>query len=212
MAVSLDLAPIGNCSISSLIDREGRHVWSCAPRVDSDPVFCALLSGRDPAEPGLTGVWSVELRDLAEARQGYLRNTAILRTELVDARGAALEIIDFAPRYRQHGRVYRPVALVRLIRPLNGAPVISIRLRPAAGWGARRAEQTSGSNHVRYACEDVTLRLTTDCPVSHILTERSFRLEEPLALFLGPDEPFDGDVASTSSRMLSETTRYWMEW
>ncbi len=38
---NLDLAPIGNCAVSSLIDRQGRHVWSCAPRVDGDPVFSA---------------------------------------------------------------------------------------------------------------------------------------------------------------------------
>ena len=40
---NLDLAPIGNCSVSALIDRTGRFVWACAPRVDGDPVFSALM-------------------------------------------------------------------------------------------------------------------------------------------------------------------------
>ena len=31
---NLDLAPIGNCSVSALIDRAGRFVWACAPRVE----------------------------------------------------------------------------------------------------------------------------------------------------------------------------------
>jgi GH15 family glucan-1,4-alpha-glucosidase len=208
----LDLAPVGNCSISSLIDRNGLHVWACAPRVDGDPVFSFLLSDRDPAGDETIGVWAVDLEHRAEARQEYLRNTPILRTELIDAKGSALEILDFAPRYRRHGRIYRPTALIRLIRPLRGTPMIRIRLRPAADWGGRRAEQSSGSNHIRYICSDVTLRLTTDCPVSHVLAERWFRIEEPLTLFLGPDEPFDGDVVSTCSRMLEETRRYWMEW
>ncbi len=212
MTQSLDLAPIGNCSMSSLIDRQGRHVWACAPRVDSDPVFSALLSGRDASDPDLVGVWSVELEGQAEARQAYLRNTPILRTELIDDRGSSLEIIDFAPRFSRQGRLYRPTALIRLIRPLRGAPLIRIRLRPGVGWGAKLAEQTSGSNHIRYLCDDVTLRLSTDCPVSHILTERLFRLEEPLALFLGPDEGFEGNLSSTCNRMLSETTDYWMAW
>ena len=212
MTQSLDLAPVGNCSMSSLIDRDGRHVWSCAPRFDSDPVFSSLLSGRDAAEDDSLGHWSVDLEGCAETRQAYLRNTPILRTELIDAAGSSLEIIDFAPRYRQQGRIYRPTALVRLIRPLHGAPVIRIRLRPVAQWGARLAERTSGSNHIRYLCDDVTLRLTTNCPVSHVLSERSFRLEQPLALFLGPDEGFDGELLSTCERMLSETTRLWMEW
>jgi hypothetical protein len=56
------------------------------------------------------------------------------------------------------------------------------------------------------------MRLTTDCPVSHILEERTFRLEQPIALFLGPDEGFDADIGSTCERMLRETTAYWMTW
>jgi len=209
-AETLDLAPIGNCAISALIDRKGRHVWSCAPRVDSDPVFCALLgSVRD--DSGF-GYWSIELEDFAEARQEYLRNTAVLRTELIDASGAALEILDFAPRFRQMGRVYRPTALLRIVRPLRGAPRIAVRLRPAADWGARPAERTSGSNHIRYVCAELTLRLTTNCPVSHVLSERYFRLEEDLVFFLGPDEVFASDVKSAGERMLAETVSYWREW
>jgi GH15 family glucan-1,4-alpha-glucosidase len=210
--IDLDLAPVGNCSVASLIDRQGRHIWACAPRYDSDPVFCALLGGKDPADNDAIGLWAVDLEGLAEARQGYLRNTPILRTELIDKRGGALEILDFAPRYRHLGRLYRPVTLARLVRPLRGSPRISIRLRPAYDWGAARAERTSGSNHIRYIGKDVTLRLTTNCPVSHILTERTFRLEDPLSLFLGPDEPFEGDLLATTQRMLDETRRYWMEW
>ena len=213
MTQTIDLEPVGNCSMASLIDRRGRHIWCCAPRVDSSPVFSSLLSGRDPdAEADPVGLWSVDLRGFTEAKQAYLRNTPILRTELSGEGGSALEMIDFAPRYRSHGRVYRPTAVVRLLRPLRGAPMIRIRLRPAAGWGERLAERTSGSNHIRYLCDDVNLRLTTDCPISHVLEEREFRLEEPLALFLGPDEPFEGNVPNACARMLEETTRYWMEW
>ena len=187
-------------------------MWACAPRFDSDPIFSSLLSNQDPEDPDNMGLWSVELTGFAGARQSYLRNTPILRTELEDSKGGVLEILDFAPRYRYQSRVYRPTALIRMIRPLKGTPQISIRLRPMTDWGTSRAERTSGSNHIRYVCKDVTLRLTTNCPVSHILTERQFRLEEPLSLFLGPDEPFEGDLIPTTRRMLNETTRYWMEW
>ena len=209
---TLDLAPIGNCSIASLIDRQGRHVWCCAPRFDSDPLFCALMTDTDPAAPEARGLWAVDLDGFKQASQAYLRNTPILRTELEAEDGSALEIIDLAPRYHQFGRIYRPTALLRLIRPLRGTPRITIRLRPSAEWGGRRAETTSGSNHIRYLCEDITLRLTTNCPASHIQGERMFRLEEPLALFFGPDEPFDGDVEPAARRVLFETTRYWMNW
>jgi GH15 family glucan-1,4-alpha-glucosidase len=58
----------------------------------------------------------------------------------------------------------------------------------------------------------MTLRLTTNAGVSQILQERLFRLEAPMAMFLGPDEPFQGEVLSTAQRMLADTTAYWREW
>ncbi|MET0293679.1 MAG: trehalase-like domain-containing protein, partial [Phenylobacterium sp.] len=188
MAQTLDLFPIGNCMASALIDRAGRFVWSCAPRVDGDPFFCALLKDADPAAETAQGLWSVEVEDASRTRQSYVRNTAILSTEITDAHGGAVEIIDFAPRYRRSGRTYRPLAFVRLIRPVSGAPLIRVRLRPMAGFGERAAQTTRGSNHLRYIGGEVTFRLTTDAPVSHIESERVFRLEEPIAMFLGPDE------------------------
>ena len=209
---NLDLAPIGNCAISALIDRQGRFVWCCAPRVDSDPFFCNLLSADEPDQRQATGFWSVDVEGAAQTRQAYLRNTAVLRTEITDAAGQVVEILDFAPRFPMHGRGYRPTAFIRLIRPVVGAPHITIRMRPTTDWGAEPCPRTNGSNHIRYIGHDVTLRLTTNMSVSHILDERTFRLEESIALFLGPDEPFSGDVRSSTAAMLADTTAYWMHW
>ena len=212
MSQTLELFPIGNCAASALIDDAGRYVWACAPRVDGDPFFSGLLSSRDPATDAAQGVWSVEAEDAVSVRQSYLRNTPILSTEVTDAHGAAFEIIDFCPRYRQFGRVYRPLAFIRLVRPLSGAPRIRIRMRPTFNYGERGCATTYGSNHIRYTGGEVTMRLTTDASVSHIIEERVFRLEEPIAMFLGPDEGFDADIAITTERMLRETTFYWRSW
>jgi GH15 family glucan-1,4-alpha-glucosidase len=204
----LDLAPIGNCSISALIDRRGRFVWACAPRVDGDPVFSALMDGNDPDH----GFWDIELEGLKHISQAYVRNTPVLRTVLTDENGAMVEILDFAPRHPKHSRTYRPLAFARVVRPIEGAPRIRVRLRPSADWGARPAECTSGSNHIRYMCTDVTLRLTTDCPVSHVLNERTFRLEKTHAFFLGPDEGYDQDVGPGVAAALDRTIAYWQDW
>jgi GH15 family glucan-1,4-alpha-glucosidase len=205
---TLDLAPIGNCALSALIDRRGRYVWACAPRVDGDPVFSALMNGDAPEH----GFWAIELEDVVEISQAYIPNTPVLRTVLTAGDGASVEIIDFAPRHLKHSRTYRPLAFARVVRPLSGAPRIRVRLRPSADWGARRAERTSGSNHIRYVCTDITLRLTTDCPVSHVLEERVFRLERPLAFFLGPDEGYDQEVGPSVSATLDRTVAYWKDW
>ena len=205
---NLDLAPIGNCAISSLIDRQGRHVWSCAPRVDGDPVFSALMDGDDPQH----GFWSIELEGQKHVEQAYVRNTPVLRTVLTAEDGAALEIIDFAPRHAKHSRTYRPIALARIIRPLHGVPRITIRMRPARDWGAGRAPTTSGSNHIRYHCTDLTFRLTTDCPVSHVLDERTFRVERTLSFFFGPDEGYDQEVGAGVAAARERTEDYWKQW
>lgn len=208
MTPNLDLFPIGNCSISALIDRRGRYVWACAPRVDGDPVFSALMNGSDPEH----GFWAVDLEGLESVEQAYVRNTPVLRTVLTDKEGAQVEIIDFAPRHPKHSRTYRPLAFGRIVRPLKGTPRVAIRLKPSADWGAREAEHTSGSNHIRYRCPEVTFRLTTDCPVSHVLNERTFRLERELTFFFGPDEGYDQDVGPGVQSALDRTVAYWQEW
>jgi GH15 family glucan-1,4-alpha-glucosidase len=105
---TLDLFPIGNCAVSALIDRSGRFVWGCAPRVDSDPVFSTLLDAADPAGAGANGLWDIVVEGAVSVEQAYLRNTPILRTEITDADGARIEILDFAPRYRSSAGCFAP--------------------------------------------------------------------------------------------------------
>lgn len=209
---TLDLAPIGNCTVSALLDAHARLVWACVPRVDGEAVFSALLGGEDPAGEAARGVWAIDLYQQVAAEQRYERNTAVLKTVLTDSDGAALEITDFCPRFRQHGRTYRPTAFVRVLRPLAGAPRIRVRLRALAGFSARPAEITTGSNHVRYLTDALPLRLTTDIPVSHVTEERWFRLEGTRRLFLGPDEPFQGDLGQAVRAMYDQTVAEWQEW
>jgi len=206
----LDLAPIGNCAVSALIDRQGRYVWACVPRVDGDPMFCALMTGRDPAE-AMDGVWAIDLIDQVSAEQRYERNTPILITTLTDARGSSVEITDFCPRYRRNNRTYRPNAFARIVKPINGAPRIRMRLKPAVDWGSAPAAVTSGSNHIRYGV-DGTMRLTSSAPISHVLEERVFRLEQEHVFFLGPDEPFSDDLRASVRAMHENTRLYWQRW
>jgi len=212
MTATLDLWPIGNCQVSALVDRAGRFVWGCVPRVDGDPAFCSLLDDSAPSAEGARGFWEIDLEDCVETRQEYLRNTPILVTRHGDSAGNAIEVVDFCPRHFRHGRMYRPVAFVRIVRPTAGSPRIRVRLRPAQDWGAADPVKTHGSNHIRYMLSDTTLRLTTSAPIGWIETERLFRVERPLHFFLGPDESFIGDVGDTLDTMLEHTAHEWRKW
>ncbi|MBI1250516.1 MAG: glycoside hydrolase family 15 protein [Alphaproteobacteria bacterium] len=208
----LNLSPIGNCSVSALMDGDAQCVWSCAPRVDSPPVFSALLSGGDRTDRTLNGIWAIDVEDCASVTQAYERNTAILRTVKTDVYGSAAEIIDFCPRARLFNRVHRPPAFFRIVRPLSGAPRIRVRLRPVQGWDGAPCDTTVGSNHIRYLRPGGALRLTTNIGVSHIVEERAFRLEAPAAFYFGPDEPFPASIVHDGERMRDETAAYWREW
>lgn len=209
---NLDLAAIGNCAVSALIDRQGRYLWACLPRFDGDPVFCALLHDLPYDDPGALGFFSTDLVGVTESRQDYLRNTPVLRTELRDEHGGAMEILDFCPRFSQFGRTYRPQAFVRIVRPITDNPRIRVRLRPASDYGAAEPARTHGSNHIRYLNGATTMRLTTNAPINYILDETEFDLEEELVFFLGPDEPFMDDVRAKAHVMLEATIGKWRGW
>ena len=204
----LDLAAIGNCSYAALIDAQGRVVWACMPRFDRDPIFCALLDGDSTDH----GVFEIELAGLARTEQFYHRNSATLETRLYDQAGGAVEIVDYAPRFKQFGRAFRPNMLIRRLRRLAGSPRVCVRVRPRYDYGGAMPEITRGSNHIRYVMPEQTLRLTTDGPVSYILEEVPFLLEAPVDLVLGPDETIPTAVSELARELLEKTDAYWREW
>src|SRR5690606_14347333 len=116
------LAIIGNCSYSALLE-DGAVRWLCWPRVDSSFVFGDLLA----AQTG--GEFSVRPNAPVERTQRYRENTNGLRTAFRAEDGVS-DVTDFAPRFRQYERYYKPPMLARVIRPLEGQPVIRVACRP----------------------------------------------------------------------------------
>jgi GH15 family glucan-1,4-alpha-glucosidase len=203
----LELGIIGNCTSAALIDRNGVLVWSCFPDFDGDPCFCALLS---PKIGG--GLWSFELEGHATTEQLYVRNTPILITRLSDSSGNAVEITDFAPRFKQHDRIYHPRMIVRQLTPLRGTPRLRMRFEPLAAYGAEIPTRVFGSNHVSLNSTNLSLRLTTDLPIAHIEHNLPFVLDKPLHFLFGSDESFAASVADFTRDALTRTHNYWWEW
>jgi GH15 family glucan-1,4-alpha-glucosidase len=206
-----NLALIGNGTIGALIDEAGRIVWGCFPRFDGDPTFCALLRSDREGEADF-GRFNIELENPGSVEQRYVRNSAVLCTRLHDENGGAIEITDFAPRYRQYGRVFAPMMLVRQIVRLSGNPRIRIRFRPARGYGREPMPMKRGSNHITYEGDGVTLRLTSNAPITAVLEETEFFLDTPVTMLLGPDETVNQAVVELGRHMLEETVDYWRTW
>jgi GH15 family glucan-1,4-alpha-glucosidase len=204
---SLDLGVVGNCSIASLIDRNGRHVWHGLGRLDGDPVFNALLGGDDPQG----GFMDVVVDGAKDGRQRYLHNTAILETTIEGSSGT-VRLIDFAPRFRRFGRMFRPPMLMRRLEPVSGRPRVTLRLRPTFDYGARKAQLTSGSNHARFFSDTSVLRLTTDASINYVLHESEFSLDRPITLIVGADESVPENPDTLARSFLAETETYWQTW
>ena len=219
---SLNLGVIGNCTFGALVDDAARIVWCCLPRFDADPVFCSLIdddprlkhsgTGSGAGANAQAGFFAIELLDAAGAVQRYRANTAILETEMVDNAGNRIVVTDFAPRFQTRGRTFRPTTLVRRIRPSRGSPRIRVRVRPRFNYGARAPDVTHGSNHIRYAHTSQALRLNTNAPITYVLDETPFLLEEPVSLLLGPDETLAGGVEETAREFEEKTDTYWRRW
>src|SRR5258705_8811754 len=137
-----DLGLVGNCQFAAHISRQGGVEWCCFPRFDSEPVFGRLL---DPDG----GCFEIAPARSSDGAQRYLENTNVLETTFTAPDGQ-FRIIDFAPRFTQYSRNFRPTALFRIVEPLQGTPLVRVSCSPVLGWSKGRPERTHGSNHITY--------------------------------------------------------------
>ncbi|MEO6223199.1 MAG: glycoside hydrolase family 15 protein, partial [Vicinamibacterales bacterium] len=198
-----DLGLVGNCQFAALIHAGGDVVWCCLPRFDSEPVFGHLL---DPEG----GRFGISAADGTAGRQSYVHNTNVLETTF-DAPGGSVRVIDFAPRYEQHGRMLRPTQLVRVVEPVSGSPQVRVTCEPVLGWSKDRPAVTVGSHHLQFGGYAADLRLTTDLPLSY-LDGRAFAVERRHYMVLSWGPPVDGELPSYCEDALRETVRHWQRW
>jgi GH15 family glucan-1,4-alpha-glucosidase len=199
-----DLSLIGNCQIAALISTAGDVVWCCLPRFDSEPVFSTLLD----AEGG--GRFHVGPADAAPGTQRYLPNTNILETTFAGA-GGSFRVLDFAPRFYQYDRHFRPTQIVRILEPLAGTPRLRVTCEPRLGWSRGVPGRTQGSNHINFEGFPSLLRLTTDIPLSY-LEGQAFALTERRHIVLSWGSPVEESLPALCERFLGETERYWHRW
>ena len=203
----LDLAVIGNGQTAALLEPASRVVWWCYPRFDGDPVFSRLLAGDEEK-----GFCDVVLDDMVDYASDYERNTPVVSTILTNSQNASVKITDFAPRFRNFGRIFRPPQLIRIIEPAAGLPRIAIRVRPTSDYGRPIEDRSLGSNHITFRGKDLAIRLTTDGPLSYIESEGAFVLTKPIHMVLGPDESLSEDIGTTCREFADRTRDYWVEW
>ena len=119
----LDLALIGDCRVTALMDRYAHLVWLCFLRFDV-PVLSRPLAGDEE-----TASREARLMDLADSKAKYPGNTAFVETILTYAHGAQVRVSDFAPRLDRIERTFRSMT--------GGITNTAVRL--SSSWEEARA-------------------------------------------------------------------------
>lgn len=198
---------IGNCSYIAHIEKNTNISWLCFPRFDSDFFFGGMLDREKGGEFTIlpqNGGYTSE--------QSYMENTNILQTKIVSTSGESYVVTDFAPRFSNFERYYKPLMVVRKIEPLAGEPKIKIKCQPVTNYGNNKLKPSPGSNHIAFSGADQEIRLTTNCSIAYIMEEKAFRVNRPIYLVLTYGRPMEAALEMTIERFLHSTTQYWRDW
>lgn len=201
-----DFGLVGNCAYLALIDKNANVSWLCWPKFDSSFLFGSLL------DEDKGGEFSVRpASDNYSSHQYYIDNTNILVTEF-EAEDGKFKVVDFAPRFYQYERYYKPLLLARRVIPLEGTPRIKVVCRPRGEYGETEPEVLFGSSHLRYMGLERQVRLTTNIPLNYISEEKAFVLNEPRHLGLTWGIPLEAELESTLDTFYTKTRLYWQSW
>lgn len=201
-----DYGVIGNCAFTAHIGKDTNVAWMCWPRFDSGFIFGGLI---DSDKGGEFSITSAE-EDISN-NQYYIENTNVLCTEVVCGDGE-YKVTDFAPRFFQYDRYYKPLMLIRKIEPVKGNPRIKVECAPKGDYGQIDANESQGSNHIRYLGLAGNIRLTTNIPLTYIMEDDHFVLNEVKYLVLTYGPPLEASLVETVESFLNKTIGYWRLW
>ena len=201
-----NLGVIGNCAYMALIDKKACVQWMCWPRFDSSFIFGGILDNKKGGKFSITP--SIENFN---TKQYYIENTNVLSTEFESGDGKFV-VTDFAPRFVQYDRIYKPLMLIRKIEPISGIPRVRITCKPVGNYGEIIPEEYQGSSHIRYHGLISQVRLSTNVPLSFILENEEIALHETKYLILTWGIPLESSIEDTAEEFLKKTIKYWRDW
>ena len=197
---------IGNCAFLGLVDTHANIGWMCWPRFDSSFIFGSLLDQEGGGRFSIQPEW-----ENYESSQQYIYNTNVLETTF-ECEDGSYKVIDFAPRFNQYERSYKPLMLVRKIVPIKGTPRIRVACHPVGNYGETLPTRVFGSSHIRYSGLDSPVRLTTNIALSYVEKEQAFVLNEAKHCILTWGVPLEGPLEFTVDTFLEKTVKYWRSW
>ncbi|WP_109831631.1 glycoside hydrolase family 15 protein [Reichenbachiella versicolor] len=201
-----DYGIIGNCAFSAHIKTDTNIAWMCWPRFDSSFIFGNLVDEEKGGEFSI-----LPENGKFDSNQYYIENTNVLCTEIECSTGK-YKVTDFAPRFEQFDRYYKPLMMIRKIEPISGQPQIKVKCNPKGDYGNITPERSQGSNHIRFIGLDAQVRLTTNISLNYLMHDQEFVLNETKWCVLTYGQPMETEMKETSQMFLNRTVKYWRDW
>ena len=198
---------IGDCASAALVSRAGAVSWLCLPHFDDRAVFCRLLD----RERG--GAFVIAPEGLAESRQAYIADSAILVTEMRGPTGT-VRVTDGMPF--KHGADLTegtPVAREELIRSVvvvDGTVRLNVQLQPRGGAAF---ERRAGGWHIRCATRpEMDLQLDVDGEFAGERTVLDLKEGDRLTFTLRWGSATHRYRPYSPEEVLSATVQVWQQW
>lgn len=207
------LSIISDLRTSAVVDGQGRVVWLCLPRLDSPPLFAALL-GSD--EHGWFGIHPCNDNGAAESdpsSQYFDQDTLVLRTKW--QRAAVTDYFDCGG-----GRAFQRAGRSDLIRVIEGGGRVKITFSPRLDFGRSptRISLRESGLEIEGGMDSIVLHApavewTIRSEGRHQSAEAVVSLDSgPIILELRYGTPSSRPHPRPESQRRLETSLFWSNW
>lgn len=202
----LNHGAIGNGRVLALVSPTSAIEWLCLPRFDSPSVFARILD----AEQG--GTFRILARgEEISGKLEYIPNTNVL-TSRFERDGCIWDVIDFAPRIPEGLASRVPIELVRIVRPVEGQPRLSIDFDPRPDYARAKVDLIPATEGIVVTGGAHPLHLTTNVPAPYILNRSEFILNRPTFFVLSFGMSEDRHTLASVNHHLELTIAGWRAW
>jgi len=209
MTTNLNYGIIGNCRSSCLVSEQGSIDWCCLPDPDSPAVFARLLDNENG------GHFSFRTRKRYDISQKYQGNTNILVTSYANETDA-FDIIDFMPRYKtEDGKYYNSPEIFRIVKVLNGKPVISTEYHPRMNFAASGTTHEIQSTFIKSYSTDgryESVYLYSNIPYKQIIDSQWIELTSDCFFLLSYNQKLIEIDINRAYLEYNRTLVYWLNW
>ena len=177
------------------------------PRFDSPSVFGRILDN----EEGGKFVFLYKGEEI-EGDLHYIKNTNVLKNRF-EKDGNIWEVLDFFPRIPEGMGLKLHKSFIRILRPVQGQPQISVEFDPRPDYARQKDTQERNTDSIYIESNHGTMHLHSNLSLSYIRYDRSFLLDRTYYFIYshGPNDFSEGAMYKVQN-MLDATIYGWRQW